>query len=421
MGILIILALLFISFSIISYFLEFLKEENVSRVDVFNKPSGVRSESFLEYKGKINPGETLEKILAGEDLSPEIRRGIISSVQRVFNVRMIRAGNRFIIRYDGSGLKSIRYDIDYNSYLLIKREKGEFIPSVIRIPVVTKISIINGIIKESLFQTILSLGETGGLADLLASLFEYDVDFNRDIRVGDSFEILVNKKFVDGKFAGYGHLIAVKLVNRGDIIRLVRFRLKGGRYSYFHPDGRAVKKMFLRCPLPFMRVTSGFGYRVHPVLGFSATHNGVDFGAPVGTLVRSSADGIVFRTGYTPVKGRYIIVSHRNNYMTHYYHLSGIKKGIRRGKRVSQGNIIGYVGNSGRSTGPHLHYGIQRGNRFINPLRLKSPSKSAVPKNVIEQFRLYENMLFSLMENENRNYITKLFLKGLVILTDKSG
>lgn len=170
-----------------------------------------------------------------------------------------------------------------------------------------------------------------------------------------------------------------------------------------------------------MRLTSRFGYRRHPVTGFSAAHRGIDLGAPRGTIVRSTADGRVINTGYDRVRGRYIIISHGNRYKTHYYHLSGIKNGIGRGKWVGQGKVIGYVGNTGRSTGPHLHYGLQRSGQYINPLRLNSPSRDPVSKKDLERFRKSSGVIFSLFDVGNsdilNNQIKQFIYKSVIFLT----
>ncbi len=419
----IIFLLLFMAVSLIKMFFGFFTTDNrqVESVTSGNINIQTLSPPFIEFKRKVRSGTTIEKILYDENINANEREIIINAVTKVFDVRKIKIGNEYVVRYNGSGLGSIKYFINYSSFLLIKNKKGKFSADVINIPIKTKLSVIKGVIEESLFQTILRLGEKGELADLMASLFEYDVDFNRDIRQNDSFTVLIEKKYVQNKFVGYGHLIAAKFVNRGKIIRTVRFEFQKGKYSYFHPDGKAVRKMFLRCPLPFMRVTSRFGLRKHPILGFSANHNGVDFGAPRGTVIRVSGDGVVFRTGYSRVRGRFIIISHKNNYKTHYYHLSGIKPGIRRGKYVVQGKIIGYVGSTGRSTGPHLHYGIQRGRRYINPLRLRSPSKSSVPKKRLKNFKIYSDVILTLMEGDNRSFLTKFLLHNIVKIAERSG
>ena len=211
--------------------------------------------------------------------------------------------------------------------------------------------------------------------------------------------MLVEKRYLRGACLAYGSLLATRFTNRGRTISLVKYTDPGGKTAYYHPDGRAAKKMYLRCPLPFMRVTSRFGRRRHPVLGFSARHTGIDFGAPHGTRVRATGGGVVSASGTHPVRGRYIILNHPNGYRTHYYHLSRRAKGIRSGIRVAQGEVIGYVGKTGRVTGTHLHYGVQKQGRFINPLSLKPPSLDPVKKAFRSHFDSYVRGVMFLLSN----------------------
>ncbi|MCK4889399.1 MAG: peptidoglycan DD-metalloendopeptidase family protein, partial [Candidatus Aminicenantes bacterium] len=333
---------------------------------------------------------------------------IISKTGEIYDLRKIKAGNNYLINYDADGFQSFRYDIEKNKYLeLFRVGSGRVEGKIVVIPYEIRIELIEGSINGSLYETLTNSEKGGGeLAEHLATLYEYDIDFNRDIRKGDSFLILLEKRYLNGAFSGYGKIIASEFINRGKKTSVVRFAADPGKNSYYHPDGRAVKKMFLRCPLPFMRLTSRFGYRRHPVTGFSAAHNGIDLGAPRGTTVRATADGRIYQAGYDRVRGRYIVMSHGNKYRTHYYHLSGIKKGIRRGKWVTQGNVIGYVGNTGRSTGPHLHYGLQRSGRYLNPLRLNSPSREPVKKKDRERFDNSSGVIFTLVKIGKSNILS---------------
>ncbi|UCH96243.1 MAG: M23 family metallopeptidase, partial [Candidatus Aminicenantes bacterium] len=253
------------------------------------------------------------------------------------------------------------------------------------------------------------------LADMMASLYEYDIDFNRDLREKDSFALLVEKMYLEGRFVRYGYILAAEFTNRGKTIRVVRYTEPEGRTAYFHPDGSSVRKMFLRCPLPFMRVTSRYGRRRHPLLNFSTRHNGVDLAAAPGTKVRATASGIIKKIGYDRSKGRFICIRHNNQYISHYYHLSRTGKGIKPGVRVEQGQIIGCVGSTGWATGSHLHYGIQKNGRFINPLSLKSPSKEPVKKIYLNTFKQYAHRVLLLLSGSKwvkiPGSVTETFLK----------
>lgn len=375
------------------------KNEIKAPVPVADSISPSVSDNLL-IRGKVRRGENLYTILSAEKIESTLIPEIISKTGEIYDLRKIKAGNIYYLNYDLEGFLSFRYDIDKNKYLQISRtEPGIVDGRIIEIPYEIRIEIIRGTINGSLYETLTTQENNGGeLAEHLATLYEYDIDFNRDIRKGDSFLILLETKYLNGKFSNYGRIFSSEFINRGKKTSVVRFASGPGKSSFYHPDGRAVKKMFLRCPLPFMRLTSRFGYRRHPVTGFSAAHNGIDLGAPRGTIVRATADGRVYQTGYDRIRGRFIVMSHGNRYRTHYYHLSGIRKGVGRGKWVNQGSIIGYVGNTGRSTGPHLHYGLQRSGRYLNPLRLNSPSRNPVKKTDMERFNNSSGLIFTLFD-----------------------
>ncbi len=343
---------------------------------------------------KIRWGDTIISVLKAQGVEPGVALRMAAEVKPVYDLRKLKTGCAYTLELEDGALKNFSYDIDENSTLYVKREDEAFAGRIEVIPYRIQMEVVKGNIQYSLFESIREIGEKPELADILASLFEYDIDFNRDIREKDSFTVLVEKRFLEDQFVKYGDVLAAEFVNRGAAIRIVRYTDPDGKSEYYHPDGRSVRKMFLRCPLPFMRVTSRFGMRRHPVLGYSARHKGVDFGAPRGTRVHATASGVVIKTGFDRVMGRYVMIRHGNGYVTQYLHLNGIKKGVRGGKRVEQGQLIGYVGNTGRSTGPHLHYGVLRNKRHVNPLRMKSPGKKPVKKEYIPDFKKHmERML----------------------------
>jgi murein DD-endopeptidase MepM/ murein hydrolase activator NlpD len=356
----------------------------------------------------VKRGDTIINLLKREGLDYQSAHTFFTAIKPVYDLRKINTGNKYTLyldkEKDNPGIERFIYEIDHDYYLEAnKGEKGTnlYRAKLVSIPYSTERATISGEIEESLFAAILKTGEKPDLADMMASLYEYDIDFNRDIRKKDSFALLVEKMYLKGKFVRYGNILAAEFTNRGQSIKVIRFTDPQGKTAYYHPDGRSVRKMFLRCPLPFMRVTSHYGNRRHPLLGFSAKHNGIDLSAPRGTKVRTTASGIIFRTGRDSRKGRYISIRHNNRYISHYYHLSGIRKGIKSGVRVIQGQLIGYVGSTGWATGPHLHYGLQKNGRFMNPLRLKSPTKEPVKKIYLSSFKQYNSRIFNLLSGAN--------------------
>lgn len=371
--------------------------------------------SNYKIENRVLKGDTITGILEREGIEYSEAFRLFSEVRHVYDLKKIRQGQVYSMVFQNGKLKSFYYEIDSNRYLkVITDSDRNFTGKIEEITYRTERKIIRGLIDDSLYLAILEMGEKAELADLLASLFEYDIDFNRDIRRGDGFAVLLEKRYQGNEFKHYGPILAARFSNRDRIIHILHYTDPEGKTAYYHPDGRAVQKMFLRCPLPFMRVTSKYGVRQHPVLGFSARHNGVDLAAPPGTRIRTTASGIVLRTGYDRIKGRFVIIRHPNRYITHYYHLYRIRKGIRTGTPVVQGQIIGYVGRTGRVTGWHLHYGIQKNYRFINPLQLKSPSRNPVKKEFRQDFERHGTVLVFLLSNlrvlEIPDHVQRLFL-----------
>lgn len=382
---------------------------------------GKQTVKTVKVENYVKNGDTIINILKREGVGSQSAYQFFTEIKPVYNLKKISAGNKYTIFLSKkeNEIKRFIYEIDPDYYLeawkdeTTNRCKGK----TVKIPYQVKRQFISGIIRESLFESILEAGEKPELADMIASLYEYDIDFNRDIRKKDSFALLVEKLYLKGKFIRYGHVLAAQFTNRGSTTRVIRYTDAGGETAYYHPDGRSIRKMFLRCPLPFMRVTSGYGNRNHPLLHFSARHFGVDLAAPMGTPVRATASGIIKQKGYQSAKGRFIHIRHNNQYVSHYYHLSRFAKGIAPGVRVEQGQIIGYVGCSGWATGPHLHYGLQKNGRFMNPLDLRSPSKNPVKKAYLKDFKQYAARVSLLLSGSHivgiPEYLTNALIKSM--------
>ena len=346
---------------------------------------------------EVQNGDTMLSILERAGLNPEASHQFIADVRPTYNLARLNAGETLTLSLEGGILQNLTYRLAPNRELHVRRSGNRYESQIQEFPYETRITILSGTINQSLFAALSRLGEGPELADKMASLYDYDIDFNRDIRQGDRLRLVVEKQFLRDRFCGYGPILAASFTNQGKSVEVFRFADASGMPAYFHPDGKGVRKMFLRCPLPFMSVTSRFGNRRHPVLGFSARPFGTDFGAPVGTPVRSTASGVVIRKSTHPVRGRYLEIRHPNHYETHYYHLSRFRPSIHVGQRVTQGEVVAYVGNTGRSTGPHLHYGVRQSGRWLNPLSMPSPSTLPLPGDFQPAFRQYLASLRSLM------------------------
>ena len=245
-----------------------------------------------------------------------------------------------------------------------------------------------GVIDSSLFEA----GQRAGLSDKIimqmTGIFAWDVDFALDIRVGDQFALIFEEQFKDREKIGEGSIVAAEFTNRGRRIRAVRYVDATGRSGYFSPDGRSMRKAFLRTPVNFTRISSRFNLkRRHPILHKIRAHRGVDYAAPRGTAVKASGDGKVIFAGRKGGYGRTVVVQHGSVYTTLYAHLSRFPKGIRPGKRVRQGQTIGYVGSTGLATGPHLHYEFRVRGVHRDPLKVKLPKAAPLAKKYMADFR----------------------------------
>ena len=263
-----------------------------------------------------------------------------------------------------------------------------------------------GVIDSSLFEA----GQRAGLSDNLimqmAEIFGWDVDFALDIRSGDRFALVFEEQYKDGGKIGEGPIVAAEFTNRGRRIRAVRYVDPSGRADYFSPDGRSMRKAFLRTPVNFTRISSRFSFsRRHPILHKMRAHRGVDYAAPRGTAVKASGDGRVVFAGRKGGYGRTVILKHGAAYTTLYAHLSRVSKGIRTGKRVEQGQIIGYVGSTGLATGPHLHYEFRVRGSHRDPLKVKFPQAAPLARKYMDDFRHKAAPLLATLEMAARTSI----------------
>jgi murein DD-endopeptidase MepM/ murein hydrolase activator NlpD len=260
--------------------------------------------------------------------------------------------------------------------------------------------VVSGEVRSSLFEAVEASGERPQLAIELAEVFSSDFDFTADTRPGDRFRLIVEKRYAGDAFVDYGQILVAQYVSDATELTGVGFEADGARWRFYDLDGRSLKKTFLRSPLEFTRITSGFTYaRPHPVLGGVRPHLAVDYAAPVGTPVRAVADGRVTAAGWDGGNGITVRLRHGAGYETMYNHLSRLGRGVRAGVRVSQRQVIGYVGSTGLSTGPHLDYRVARHGRFVNPLHEKFLPGTPIPAAERGEFRALARDLVRRLED----------------------
>ena len=286
-----------------------------------------------------------------------------------------------------TGAFSFKLNNKFNLYAILDKNLNWTSFKAIR-PVKQETLLISGKIKSNLY---LSAQEVDLPEDTLmefVQLMGYSVDFQRQIQEGDTFKILFNQSFdvLDKKRIGLDKISYAELNVSGEPFKFFRYQSNEGNFGYYDSDGQSARKALMRTPINGARLSSGFGMRKHPIKGFSAMHKGVDFGAPSGTPIFAAGDGVLEKVGWVNGYGRYILIRHNSTYKTAYAHMRGWAKGIRRGARVYQGQVIGYVGSSGNSTGPHLHYEILINGQQTNPLNVKMPSGKPINKNEMHEF-----------------------------------
>ena len=258
---------------------------------------------------------------------------------------------------------------------------------------------ITGKIDSSLFEAGLIAGLTDKVVMEMAHIFGWDIDFALDLRKGDHFKLILNEAFIDGNKVDDGNILAADFTNRGKTFRAIRFVDSRGLGRYYSPEGDSMRKTFNRTPVPLSRISSRFNpNRKHPILKTNRPHRGVDYAAKKGTPILATGDGMVDFIGTKGGYGRTVILSHGGKYTTLYAHMSRYKKGIRSGKRVKQGQTIGYIGSSGLATGPHLHYEFRVNGTHRNPLTVKLPKAEPLPKKYHVQFKAQATPLITQLD-----------------------
>jgi murein DD-endopeptidase MepM/ murein hydrolase activator NlpD len=353
----------------------------------------------VRVRERVGRGATLASIMKGRGATDAEIHALKEAVKPVHDLARIRAGHefRFVLDPDGAW-RSFEYDIDSDTYLAVEREGPAFRAAVKALPIETRAAVVWGRIEDNLIGAVNAAGEEDWLALRLAELFGWDIDFHTDLQPGDTFRVVFEKKYLDGKFRGYVDILAAEFVNSGRRYTSFRYMYPDTKaVDYFDADGNSLRREFLRSPLKFGRVTSRFSRsRFHPIRKTYRPHHGVDYGAPVGTAIQATADGTVTQAGWNGNAGRMIKLRHANGYETMYLHLSRIK--VRVGSRVRTGEVIGEVGSSGESTGPHLDYRIIYRGSYVNPLGWRFKPADPLRKEFREPFLAEAARLSVLLE-----------------------
>ncbi len=344
----------------------------------------------------VKKDQTFSEILDNFNLSSKKKFQLINSISEHFDLRDLKVNQKIIFFIDSNEeLKEIIIEIDFKTNLKIilnsqiNIEKKEL----------KTYSIIESkeyLIKNSLYADGVKSNLPNKIIIKLIQLFSFDLDFQRDIKKDTEVSVSYEITNVENKSQySYGDINYARITIKNNTLEYFKFTTDDGFIDYFNREGKNVKKSILKTPLDGAKVSSNFGMRKHPILGFNKMHKGIDFAAPKGTPVYAGGNGVIEKAGNNGGYGKYIRIRHTNDYKTAYAHLSGFRKGISKGVRVNQGDIIGYVGSTGRSTGPHLHYEIIYQGKQINPLTLKLPSGKILQGDEFKRFQKKYKMILA--------------------------
>lgn len=353
---------------------------------------------------RVQNGETLGGVLVRAGASQSDANAALSSLGSVYNPRRLRPGQSVSVFFQRRGeraeLTGIAFRSEPGASVTANRTGGGFTAREVLMPVTFEIARIAAPVQTSLYASALALGATDREVAALADAFSYDVDFQRDVRTGDQFELVFERFYDDeGNTVRTGELLFVSLESRRGERAFYSFLAPGdSRPDWYDVDGKSARRFLMRTPINGARLSSGYGMRRHPILGYSRMHRGTDFAAPTGTPILAAGDGVIVRAGPFSSYGNYVRIRHGDGYETSYAHMSRFASGMRAGVRVRQGQVIGYVGTTGRSTGPHLHYEVMRRGQQVNPMTLRVANGRNLTGRALELFLIERDRIDTLRQ-----------------------
>lgn len=342
---------------------------------------------------KIGTGDTLAGVLQDVGVSDADAYKIVKAMAKHYDPRSVKAGQAVAVRLEpgseGLEFAEMNLKIDPIKELIVERTADEDFQSEIKEKkVVLQTTSAKAEIETSLYGSAARAGIPASVVAEMIRIYSYQVDFQRDLREGDQVEITYQTyETEDGDFARYGDVLYANLIVAGKSMPVYRFTPDSGRPGYYTPDGKSTKKSIMRTPIDGARISSGFGMRHHPVLGYNKMHKGVDFAAPRGTPIYAAGDGVIDFVGRKGAYGNYVVIRHNGTIKTAYAHMHKFAKGMSKGTRVSQGDVIGYVGTTGRSTGAHLHFEILKNNTQVNPSSINMPDTNMLAGSDLKKFK----------------------------------
>ena len=359
--------------------------------------------TWIEHE--VRPGDSLAKIFRDNDLSPRLLQNILRSGKEATHLKTLRPKDKLRIHLnEEEQFAELHLQLDALRSVKFSATEVGIESTKVRKETEAMATAVSGVIDHTLFGSASKAGLPDAITMKMAKIFGWDIDFALEIRAGDKFTVIYEELWADGKQVGSGNVIAAEFVNQGRTHRAIRYKDSSGKADYYSPDGMPLRKTFFRTPVKFTRISSGFtNRRWHPVLKRARAHKGVDYAAPSGTPIIATGDATVEYSGWKSGYGRTVYLRHGRKYRTVYGHMSRIARGLKPGNRVRQGQIIGYVGQSGLATGPHLHYEFHVDGIHRNPLTVKAPISDPLPTKEMKRFQMSVKPLLASLEQTSND------------------
>jgi murein DD-endopeptidase MepM/ murein hydrolase activator NlpD len=342
---------------------------------------------------EVGSGDTVAGVLEKSGVNGKEAYQIVEALKEHVDPRKVKAGQEIKLTLDrvdeGFELTELKMMIDPVKEVIVSKEDKETFAAAIHEKEVKQLPYTKtASIETSLYGSAMKAGIPAGVIAEVIRIYSWDVDFQRDIREGDKIEVLYDSyETEDGEYARSGEVLYANLTVGGRDVPIYRFKTSAGDVDYFEEDGHSIRKALMKTPVDGARLSSGFGMRKHPILGYDKMHKGLDFAAPLGTPIYAAGDGTVEMAGRNGAYGNYVRIRHNSTLKTAYAHLHKFGKGISAGHRVKQGEIIGYIGTTGRSTGPHLHYEVHANGTQINPKSVDLPTGEQLKGGDMDRFK----------------------------------
>jgi murein DD-endopeptidase MepM/ murein hydrolase activator NlpD len=387
----------------------FSNQDKLNTITLFNpsldldllNPQNSADQQFIEHI--IKSGESLSSIFARHNLKIDDLHQIGKQFKKITSGKTLK-----LTTSENGELEEIAYQKNSLETVIATRKKNGFSVEILKKELEKQIISASGQIDSSFFLA----GKEAGLPDKtimqLTRIFRWDIDFALNIKQGDSFSIVYEKLYAEGRQVGTGNILAAEFINRGKTYKAVRYEDQNGNTGYYTPEGNGMRKAFIRTPVDFARISSHFNMnRRHPVLNRIRAHKGVDYAAKKGTPIKSTGDGIITFQGRQSGYGRVVIIQHGKHYSTLYAHMSAFSKHYKQGNQVKQGSIIGYVGQSGLASGPHLHYEFRIDNQHRDPLSVRLPNSAPVDSRFLAHFKKTTGQYIAQLEHAKNEMVAQ--------------